>query len=121
MNVRTMFPSKWLSADDLGQRRFDLTIAGCTIEEVHNRVTNQKEQKLAVAFEKASKRLLVNKTQAFAIAEIAGSDETDNWRGARVALHVGRARNGKPTIVIERPAVQAPAPAMESGEGARHE
>lgn len=116
MNVRNVFPSKWLSADDLGQRRVEVVIAGATMEEVHNRVTNQKERKLAVAFEKATKRLLVNKTQAFAMAEIAGSDETDDWVGVRISMKVGRARNGKPTIVIEHPAVQAPAPAMESGE-----
>lgn len=116
MNVRNVFPSKWLNADDLGQRRVEVVIAGCAMEEVHNRVTNQKETKLAVAFEKATKRLLVNKTQAFAMAEIAGSDETDEWAGVRISMRVGRARNGKPTIIIERPAVQVPAPAMESGE-----
>ena len=80
MNVRNVFPSKWLSADDLGQRRVEVVIAGCTMEEVHNRVTNQKEKKLAVAFEKATKRLLVNKTQAFAMAEIAGVLKTQGFK-----------------------------------------
>lgn len=116
MNVRTIFPSRWLNADDLGDRRVEVVIAGATLEEVHNRVTNQKEQKLAIAFEKATKRLLVNKTQAFAMAAIAGSDETDDWVGTKVSLRVGRARNGKPTIVVEPPAVTPPAMSMESGE-----
>lgn len=116
MNVKSLFPSKWLSADDLGQRRVEVVIAGCSIEEVHNARTNAKEQKLAIAFERASKRLLANKTQCFAIADIAGSYETDDWTGKRISMKMGRARNGKPTIVIEPAAVQAPTDHTETGE-----
>lgn len=119
MNVKSIFPSRWLSADDLGQRRVEVTIAGCSVEEVHNSRTNTKEQKLAIAFERASKRLLVNKTQAFQIAEIAGSYETDDWAGKRISMRAGRARNGKPTIVIEAAAVQPPTDHTETGEQAK--
>lgn len=116
MDARKFFPSRWLSPDDLGNRRVEVTIAGCSVEEVHNSRTNTKEQKLAVAFEKATKLLLVNKTQCFAIADIAGTFETDEWKGVRLSMMVGRARNGKPTIVVERAAVQPPAANLETGE-----
>lgn len=109
MNVKQLFPSKWVSADDLGDKRVEVTISKCAIETVRDFRTGQDVQKLAVAFAGATKRLLPNKTQCFAIAEIAGSYETDNWAGIKVSMRVGRSHNGKSTIVIERPAVQSPA------------
>lgn len=116
MNIKTIFPSPYLSADDLGDRRVEVTIARCKMEEFHNRRTNRKEAKLTVAFERASKFLVCNKTQAFAIARIAGSLDTDGWTGKRIALRVGVAPNNMPTIVVEAPAVQAPAEQLSDGE-----
>lgn len=109
MNVRTVFPSPWISCDDLGNRKFELVISGVAMEQVHDRVTNVKVSKLVVSFEGAKKRFIVNKTQAFAIAQFAGSDDTDDWVGKKIALRAGKAHNGKATIVVERAAVQAPA------------
>ena len=114
MNIKKLFPSKWLSPDDLAGRRVEVQISGCAMEEVRNPQTNQTEQKLVIAFAKATKRLIVNKTQAFDIAEITGGYETDEWIGHRVALCVGRARNGKDTIVIEAASVQAPTPHLDA-------
>lgn len=112
MNVREVFPSPWISAEDLGSKKFELVIAGVTLEEVHDRQTNRKVQKMVVAFVGAKKRLICNKTQALAIAHIVNSDETEDWKGKRVALRAGRAHNGKQTIVVEAAAVQPPTPAM---------
>lgn len=109
MNVKQLFPSKWVSADDLGSKRVEVTISGCAMETVRDFRTGENVQKLAVSFTGATKKLLPNKTQCFALAEIAGSYETDNWVGVKVSMRVGRSHNGKSTIVIERPAVQAPA------------
>ena len=64
--------------------------------EVYNRQTNGKEQKPAVSFKGAKKRLLLNKTQAFRIAEIVGSPDTDYWRGHSITLRAGVAPNKKP-------------------------
>lgn len=108
MNVKQIFPSPWLSTDDLGQRRVEVVIAGAEMVEVHNRRTNEKERRLAIRFERASKRMLLNKTQAFRIAELTGQVDTDNWPGHRIALRVGRAPNGKPTILVDAPSVPAP-------------
>lgn len=115
MNVRSVFPSPWISCDDLGDRRFDLVISAVTLEEVHDRQTNQRVRKMVVSFEGAKKRFIVNKTQAFAIAKHLASDDTDHWIGRRIALRAGRAHNGKPTIVVERVADQAPAPQLNHG------
>lgn len=117
MNIRSVFPSPWISPDDLGDRRFELTISAVTIEEVHDRTTNQKVRKLVVAFAEAKKRFICNKTQAFAIAKHAGHDDTDHWIGKKVALRSGKAHNGKPTIVVEKAAVEAPAEQLNHGDG----
>lgn len=112
MNIKSVFPSQWLSADDIGNRRVEVVIAVAEMTEIHNQRTNEKEERLALRFERATKRMLINKTQGFRIAEITGQFDTDQWAGHRIALRVGRAPNGKPTIVIERAAVPAP-----TGEG----
>lgn len=116
MNVRAVFPSPWISCDDLGNRKFELVIKSVTIEQVHDRQTNQKVDKLVVAFQEAKKRFITNKTQAFALARLCGSDETEQWVGKRIALRAGKAHNGKPTIVVEAAAVQAPATHLNNGE-----
>lgn len=116
MNVRNVFPSPWISPDDLGAKKFELVIAGVALEEVHDRQTNRKVQKMVVSFVGAKKKLITNKTQAFALAHICDSDETEEWAGKRVALRAGKAHNGKPTIVVEAAAVQPPAPAMDAGD-----
>lgn len=108
MNVHDIFPSKWISPEDLGSRRFEVTISGAALEDVFNRTTNEKEKRLVLGFTEAKKRLILNKTQAFAIAEIVGSPKTEDWIGKRIALRAGQARNKKATIVVEAPAA-APA------------
>lgn len=109
MNIKNLFPSKWVSTDDLGNKRVEVTISSCSIETVRDFRTGEDVKKLAIAFTGATKRLLPNKTQCFAIADIAGSYETDHWIGIKVSMRAGRSHNGKNTIIIERPAVQAPA------------
>lgn len=121
MNVRNVFPSPWLSAEDLGDRKFELVIAGVAMQEVHDRVTNRKVQKMTVRFEGARKRLITNKTQAFALAAICGSDETNDWAGKRISLRAGRAHNGKPTIIVEKASVQAPTPQLDNANDAGDE
>lgn len=117
MNVTEIFPSRWVEPDDLGSKRVTVEITGATMEEVFNRQTNTKEKKLALSFKGARKLMLLNKTQAFKIAEIMGSPDTDNWRGHSIVLRAGVAPNKKPTIIVEAPAVATPA-ALQNGEGA---
>ena len=112
MNVREVFPNPWLSAEDLGNKKFELVIDRVTMEQVHDRQTNRDVSKMVVAFVGAKKRLICNRTQAFAFAAICDSDNTDDWKGKRVALRAGMAPNRKQTIVIEPAAVQAPAPQL---------
>lgn len=108
MNIHKLFPSQWLSPADLGTRQFELIIESVAMATVRNTQTNQDEQKPAIKFAKAQKRLLMNKTQAFAIAAITGEDDTDKWSGHAIVLAAGIARNRKPTIVVSAPASKPP-------------
>ena len=100
MKVDQLFPTKWLHPENLNGKAVVVTIAKVTMEEVHNPETHKKEQRPAVNFKGASKVLLMNKTQAMAIARITGKDDTDNWAGCKVTLAADVAPNGKQTIRI---------------------
>ncbi len=100
--VSEIYPDKWLRVRDLQGRRVVVTVSEVTVEALRQ-VDGSTRRKIVLAFAGARKRLPLNKTQAYAVAEIAGSEEVEDWVGVRLALRPGRARNGKETIVIERP------------------
>lgn len=103
MDVRQLFPARWITCDDLGERKFKLTISAVGLEEVHDPHTHAKVEKLIVAFRDRKKRLVLNRTQTLALAHLCGSYETEQWIGKEVVLRAGLAPNRKPTIVIEAP------------------
>ena len=87
MKVSDAFPSKYLSAEDLGDigTEVTVTIAQVMMEDMQTQGT--VERKLMVSFAGASKKLVLNKTNAKAIAYLWG-DDTDDWIGKRITLTV---------------------------------
>lgn len=81
MNINTAFPSNYLKADDLGKSRPVVTISDVRVEKVG------EDEKPIVYFEGKEKGLVLNKTNAATIAELADSSETDDWSGVRVRLY----------------------------------
>jgi|GEM_PF-2232837 len=113
MNIEQLFPKKWLAPDDLAGHTVTVAIAAITLEKVRNPRTNREQDKLALTFHGKQKRLLINQTQAFAIAGITGSKETDTWPGHLITLSVTVAHNGAKTFAITAPPdppAQAPKP-----------
>lgn len=91
MNIQNAFPSKYLKASDLKQspsQSYVLTISHVTMEDVG--YGSDKEPKPVVYFNGASKGLVLNVTNGNAIAEIAGTTETDDWTGVEIELHADR-------------------------------
>lgn len=81
MNIDSAFPSKYLKAADLGAARPVVTIASVSMEEVG-------DDKLPVLkLVGKDKALVLNRTNSSMIAEIAGTNETDNWRGVKIQLY----------------------------------
>jgi len=87
MNVNDLFPSRFLKAHDLGGKVFTLTIRDVTLENVGHGA--EQERKLTLAFEKATKMMLLNRTNAMIIASLYGP-ETDAWKGKAVTVYSAR-------------------------------
>lgn len=105
--ISDLFPSKWLRSTDL-KNPVTVKIAQVELVEVYNKQSRQQEQKLALSFEylgkPLSKRLLVNKTNGYRLAEILETEVFADWPGKTVTLAPGRSPNGKPTIVVKEAA-----------------
>lgn len=108
------YQSPWLTVADLQGRPRRLKISQWTFEDVKNR-DGEMVRKVAVAFEGARKRLLLNTTQARALD--AGLGELERWPGRQVILQPGRTQQGQATIEVVVIAAEHRQPAAPGGEG----
>lgn len=83
-SVNKLFPSQYLSGEDLDGRTVTLLIKGARLETVGQ--GEQAEQKLVVYFKGTDKKFVLNKTNALAIAALHG-DDYDMWGGKRISIH----------------------------------
>lgn len=89
MKLSQMFPSKWLSSDDIVGYTPTVTIRAITVERVG--APPKDEEKYVMWFEGKQKGLILNKTNGLAVGSMYG-DETDNWMGKRIQLYVTQVR-----------------------------
>ena len=83
MSIKDIYPNQggdWLKASDLNGRTHNLVIEGSSVTELDG------EQKLLLNFENREKLLLLNKTNARAIANAYGDDE-ESWIGKQITLY----------------------------------
>jgi hypothetical protein len=81
MNINGAFPSSYLKAADLQGKRVTASIDKVVMEDIGG------EHKPVVKFQGKDRGIVLNKTNAQMIAEIAGTDETDDWKGVKVVLY----------------------------------
>lgn len=84
MDASKFFPSKWLKAEDVGERKIALSI-----ERAESQVFGQgeeSEKKLILFFEGIEKGLVLNRTNFEKLAEAYGT-ETDLWIGKKIELY----------------------------------
>lgn len=103
-SVAEMWPSKYLKADDMQGKTFELVIERVGFETMRSSFTNQDELKCVVYFQGAHKGLVLNKTQALAITDLAGTDVFAEWVGLRIRLWPGKAKNNRATVCVGAPA-----------------
>lgn len=84
MNLRHAFPSPRESAEDLQQLFPQGTVV--TIDRVEPRKNSDNEEYWHLYFLELEKPISLNKTNAFAIAGIAKSEEMEDWTGTLVKL-----------------------------------
>jgi hypothetical protein len=84
MKIYTAFPSKYLKAADLQNGRVTVVIDKVVMETIAN------DKRAVIYFKGTLKGLVLNKTNASMIVEIAGSDDTADWAGIEVVLYTTR-------------------------------
>lgn len=102
-----LFPSLYIKAADLQGRDVTLTIRKIVVEGLNRAGTSKKEDRPIVYFEetaakakrtgKDEKRMVMNKTNARAIASHYGVD-TDDWIGKKITLYPTRVPYKKETV-----------------------
>ena len=110
-SFRNNFSSKYLKADDVGAKRPIVTIESVRTQQIG--AGSDAELKLVVEFtDPAFKTFVLNRTNAEMIAEIAGTEDTDNWPGTKLQLTVTRVEfQGKrvPAIRVVAPPTRSAA------------
>ena len=82
-NINDAFPSKYLSASDLGGRSATVTIANARIEQIGK--GTDAGPKIVLQFVGKQKFFVCNKTNAKTIASLHGED-TDGWLGKSITI-----------------------------------
>lgn len=86
-SIDTAFPSRYLRAADLDEHATTLvTIDSCSVESVGQ--GREAEDKLVIKFAEFPKCLILNKTNANAIAEYLDTRNYELWAGQRIGLVV---------------------------------
>ena len=81
MNISSAFPSQFLKAADLQGKRVTVTIDKVVMEDIGG------EPKPIVKFQGKDRGVVLNRTNSNMISEIAGTEETDDWKGVKVVLY----------------------------------
>jgi len=84
MNIYSTDLFQYMAGDMIGQSQIVLTIADVTMENMNSGKGGQ-QTKPCLRFKERSKLMVLNKTNAKALAAILGP-ETENWKGARVTI-----------------------------------
>lgn len=90
----------YLEPRDLKEKAHVVVVESVRVDSVINPRARKPEKKIVLRFVNRRKSMILNKTQAGALAEITGTDEYMTWKGAEVVLVEDRAVNGRPTIKI---------------------
>ena len=82
MDATGLYPSNWLKAEDVGDKRKKVTIEAFKVEEIGER----QEKKGVLSFEGLEKGLVLNKTNTEKLIKAFGK-ETNGWAGKVVELY----------------------------------
>ena len=125
MRISQAFPSDYIKSSDLNGREVRVVIEKVKIEEVGR----EKEERPVIYFEGKEKGMVLNKTNANAIATAFG-DDTDDWTGGEVILYAamtefqGKSVEGlrvkiAPSRAASRAASRRPDPEVTTGVSER--
>ncbi len=111
MRISEAYPSKYLKAADLAGQDRTVNIRACVQEELGQGA--EMEVKPVLYFDGGQKGLVLNKTNAQAIADDYG-DDTEAWTGREIVLFIQKVTfQGKLTPAIRVRVQAAPQPAVQ--------
>lgn len=90
------------------QKPVQVQISEVTVKTFKDQKSGDESRKIVLSFEHAKKTLVLNKTQARAVAAAVGTDEIEHWPGRVVVLSSGTAPAGQATVLVS-PVVTATA------------
>lgn len=93
-NINDAFPSNYLKASDIRGAEPVVTIDHVAYEPVGR----TKEMKAVCYFKGKDKGVVLNKTNATKITQIAGSPLTEDWDGVRIKLYATETEFGGETV-----------------------
>lgn len=93
-SINDAFPSNYLKASDIRNVEPVVTIDHVAFEPVGK----TKEMKAVVYFKGKDKGVILNKTNATKITQLAGSDQTEDWEGVRIKLFATTTEFGGETV-----------------------
>lgn len=93
-NINDAFPSNYLKASDIRGAEPVVTIDHVAFEQVGR----TKETKAVCYFKGKEKGVILNKTNATKITQIAGSSQTEDWEGVRIRLYATETEFGGETV-----------------------
>ena len=118
MNINEVYSGNYLKADDLAGKRVTVRINHVSIKDFDG--DKGVERKIIVGFEGKEKCLVCNKTNATIIADVLGSQNTEDWIGGTIKLESrkvefsGRLVPAIRVVLEEGPSgARRPAPAVE--------
>jgi hypothetical protein len=101
------FPKEFINAAMLkGKPPLVLTILEERYEPIEDRKTGKTLNKSVLYFEEIETKLILNGTNFDLVSEVTGSDNTEDWPGHTVELHVDKTRMGGDRVDCVR--VRAP-------------
>ena len=96
MRYELLFPSDFVKSADLGGKEVTVTIKAITVDEL-TMAGGIKKNKAVIRFEKAKKKLVLNRTNADIIAKMYGKD-TDKWIGKTITMYETTTTFGGKTV-----------------------
>lgn len=107
MNISSAYPSKYLKADDLGDKSIVVVIDRVEMETLGQ--GRDKETKPVVFFKGKEKGLVLNKTNANTISKLYGG-ETDEWEGKPITIMAREVEMQGDMVMAIRVSLQKPVP-----------
>ena len=86
MQLNDIFPKRYARAEELQGKEVTLTIARVVPEKMRPNPKAPEVQKFVLYFCEAHKGVVMSKSLAYQLAEIFGSEETNDWVGKVVTL-----------------------------------